>query len=69
MIGLDRLQSKFAISDNDDTAEAGVLLGSFDCTYLGSVPTDNPGGPDVVAECVVALRVRHFISNVVQFGI
>ena len=54
--GLDRLQSKFAIND-DDTEEMGILLGSFDCTYLGSVPTSSPGGPEVVAQCMVTIKV------------
>ena len=55
--GLDRLQSKFTIAAEEDTEEMGVLMGSFDCTYLGSVPTSSPGGPDVVAHCMVAIKV------------
>ena len=55
--GLDRFQSKFAIEGDDDTDEAGMILGTFDVTYLGSVPTSSPGGPEVVALCMVALNV------------
>ena len=57
--GLDRLQSKFSIAEDNDTDEAGVILGSFACTYMGSIPTDTAGGPELVAECIDKLKARN----------
>ena len=50
--------SKFDIrSGDDDTDEAGVVLGAFDCTYMAAVPSSNPSGKETVAACMKFVKV------------
>ena len=63
-------KSKFALKDDDDTDEAGIILGTFGaivihfilrslcfhlCQYLGSVATTSPGGPKVVSKSITTI--------------
>lgn len=41
-------------------------FGDFEVKYLGSVPTDNPGGNAVVAKCIAAVQQKNDPPKVVR---
>jgi hypothetical protein len=50
--------------DDDDTNELGIVLGTNDVSFLGTVPASKPAGGDVVIECLAAIKVGQCCHHV-----